>query len=80
MPPPARGCPHEVRAGVFVISGCSFIDIIYLIRLRNSLRVRSSLRKMPLKADVVVTAFAFWTPLKVMHVCDASMTTATPRG
>ena len=40
----------------------------YLIRLRNSLRVRSSRRKMPLKADVVVTALAFWTPRSVMQV------------
>ena len=52
----------------------------YFIRLRNSLRVRSSFRKMPLKADVVVMAFAFCTPLRVIHVCDASITTATPSG
>ena len=52
----------------------------YLMRFRNSLRVRSSLRKMPLKADVVVTALAFCTPRRVMQVCEASITTATPSG
>ena len=40
----------------------------YFIRLRNSLRVRSSRRKIPLKADVVVTALAFCTPRRVMQV------------
>lgn len=57
-------------------AGCS----CHLIRLRNSLRVRSSLRNIPENADVVVTAFAFCTPLRVMQVCEASMTTATPSG
>lgn len=35
---------------------------------------------MPEKADVVVTALAFCTPLRVMQVWEASITTATPSG
>ena len=37
-------------------------------------------RKMPEKADVVVTALDFSTPRMDMQVCIASMTTATPSG
>ena len=44
------------------------------------MRVLSDFRKMPEKADVVVTALDFWTPRMDMQVCIASMTTATPRG
>ena len=50
------------------------------IRFRNSLRVLAEERNAPEKAEVVVTAFDFCTPLICMHVCIASMTTATPRG
>ena len=42
--------------------------IIYLMRLRNSFLVLDEDRKMPLKADVVVMALDFWTPLICMHV------------
>ena len=54
--------------------------MVYLIRFRNSFLVRAELRKTPENADVVVMAFAFCTPRMDMHVCIASMTTATPRG
>ena len=46
----------------------------------NSFRVRMSLRKVPVKAEVVVTEFCFWTPRTCMHIWAASMTTATPSG
>ena len=48
--------------------------------LRNSSLVLRLLRKAPVKADVVVTEFCFCTPRICMHMCAASMTTATPRG
>jgi hypothetical protein len=42
--------------------------INYLIRLRNSLRVRELDRKMPEKAEVVVIALCFSTPRSCMQV------------
>ncbi len=46
----------------------------------NSSRVRCCERNTPVNADVVVTEFCFCTPLICMHVCCASITTATPIG
>ncbi len=45
----------------------------------NSSRV-ASFSNAPLKSEVVVTEFCFCTPRIIMHMCWASMTTATPRG
>lgn len=46
----------------------------------NSSRVLLSLRKAPVNAEVVVTLFCFSTPRICIHMCAASITTATPRG
>ena len=54
--------------------------LFYLIRFRNSFLVRAEVRKAPENAEVVVVALAFCTPLIDIHVCIASMTTATPNG
>lgn len=37
--------------------------------LKNSSRVASLLKNAPVKSDVVVTAFCFWTPRICMHMC-----------
>ena len=52
----------------------------YTIRCINSSRVRRSFMKAPVKAEVVVTEFCFCTPRICMHMCAASITTATPSG
>ena len=46
--------------------------------LRNSSRVFLSLRNTPLMAEVMVFEFCFSTPLIIMQVWLASITTATP--
>ena len=46
----------------------------------NSSRVLGSFMKAPVKSLVVVTLFCFCTPRIDMHICWASMTTATPNG
>ena len=59
-PPASRVLPLAGVGMSPMYSNILFNNItIYLIRFRNSLRVRSSRRKIPLKADVVVTALAF---------------------
>ena len=45
----------------------------------NSSRV-ASFSNAPLKSEVVVTEFCFCTPRIIIHMCCASITTATPRG
>ena len=56
------------------------LQLLPLISAIASLRVRGSLRKPPRTHDVTVIAPAFFTPLSVMQVCSASMTTITPSG
>ena len=46
----------------------------------NSDLVLSELRNAPVKADVVVIECCFCTPLICIHICEASITTATPKG
>ena len=46
----------------------------------NSSRVRICVRKTPVNAEVVVIEFCFCTPRICMHMCPASITTATPSG
>src|SRR5690606_16326804 len=48
------------------------------IRLRNSLRVAALLRNWPSITEVTIEEFCFSTPRIIMHMCWASMTTATP--
>ena len=48
--------------------------------VKNSFLVLISFMKAPVKAEVVVTEFCFWTPLICIHMWDASITTATPKG
>ncbi len=42
------------------------------------MRVLQELRKAPSITDVFITEFCFSTPRIIMHMCLASMTTATP--
>ena len=39
-----------------------------------------SLSKAPVKEEVVVKEFCFWIPRICIHMCCASITTATPSG
>ncbi len=48
------------------------------INCRNSIRVLQELRKAPSITEVFITEFCFSTPRIIMHMCLASMTTATP--
>ena len=50
------------------------------MKLRNSLRVRASLRKVPVMRLVTIETPRLCTPRVVMHWCTASTTTPTPRG
>lgn len=54
--------------------------MIHLDRLRNSLLVLGSSRKLPNMQEVMVLLLIFWTPRMTMHMCEASMTTPTPVG
>ena len=74
MPDVKFTCRAVARQYYFVI--CH----IHLIRFKNSFLVLAELRKIPEKADVAVIELDFCTPLIVMHVCIASITTATPIG
>ena len=46
----------------------------------NSARVSAFSRKAPSMAEVTALEFCFSTPRISMHMCIASITTATPRG
>ncbi len=48
------------------------------ISWRNSIRVLQELRKAPSITEVFITEFCFSTPRIIMHMCLASITTATP--
>jgi len=48
-----------------------------LMSFKNSFLVSISLN-CPLKPDVVVALFCFCTPRIIIHICTASITTATP--
>src|SRR6266542_1566894 len=52
----------------------------FLISVRNSDRVRASVRNEPSIALVTATEFCFSTPRIDMHKCVASVTTPTPSG
>ncbi len=54
------------------------VDADHLIRLRNSLRVAALARNSPSITEVIMLEFCFSTPRIIMHMCLASMTTATP--
>ncbi|MNY41593.1 hypothetical protein D3C86_1764220 [compost metagenome] len=45
---------------------------------RNSWRVLLDSRKAPSITEVLITEFCFSTPRIIMHMCFASITTATP--
>ncbi|MNT83720.1 hypothetical protein D3C72_2236290 [compost metagenome] len=49
-----------------------------MTRLRNSLRVAALSRNSPSITEVTIEEFCFSTPRIIMHMCCASMTTATP--
>ena len=54
-------------------------DSFELINLMNSSLV-ATFSNAPVKSEVVVTEFCFSIPLIHMHICFASITTATPNG
>ena len=61
---------------------CIYVFYLNLVDISdiNSSRVRGSERNMPVKAEVVVAEPCFSMPRICIHICDASMTTATPVG
>lgn len=75
----------------WIVHVASYLSSLYLfslyllpppipIKLRNSCRVFARSLNTPNMQLVTVDAPGFWTPLIAMHMCSASMTTATPCG